>query len=51
LEAEFGAAPRYFASLLGPALLWTSRREEKRLEKGRTYEPPNFVERRNWQEA
>jgi radical SAM superfamily enzyme YgiQ (UPF0313 family) len=51
LEAEFGAAARYFASLLGPALLWTSRREEKRLEKGRTYEPPNFVERRNWQEA
>jgi hypothetical protein len=34
--------------VLGPILLWTTRREEHRLAKGRTYEPPTFIERRNW---
>ena len=33
--------------LLGPALLWTTRREEKRLARGQTYEPPTFIERTN----
>lgn len=47
---EFGAA-RIAAAVGGPLLLWTSRREGKRLEAGRTYEPPTFLERKNWAEA
>jgi len=48
IETEFGLASRLSANLLGPVLLWTSRREEKRLSAGRTYEPPTILERRNW---
>ena len=48
VEKEFGVAARVTANLLGPALLWTTRREEKRLAAGKTYEPPTIVERRNW---
>ena len=48
IEKEFGLASRLSANLLGPVLLWTSRREEKRLSAGRTYEPPTILERRNW---
>ena len=28
-----------------------ARREERRLEKGITYEPETFIERKNWAEA
>ena len=45
---EFGVATRLLAGLLGPVLLWTSRREEKQLAEGKTYEPRTFIERRNW---
>jgi len=45
---EFGAVNRVIAGLLGPVLLWTSRREQKRLSEGQTYEPKTFIERRNW---
>jgi radical SAM superfamily enzyme YgiQ (UPF0313 family) len=45
---EFGAVNRVIAGLLGPVLLWTSRREQKRLAEGQTYEPKTFIERRNW---
>jgi radical SAM superfamily enzyme YgiQ (UPF0313 family) len=48
VEEEFGVAARVTARLLGPVLLWTTRREEKRLAAGKTYEPPTIVERRNW---
>ncbi|HEV2387911.1 MAG TPA: radical SAM protein [Candidatus Acidoferrales bacterium] len=48
VEREFPIAARLTAALLGPLLLWSARREEKRLASGRTYEPPTFVERRNW---
>ncbi len=48
VEEEFGVAARVTAGLLGPFLLWTTRREEKRLAAGKTYEPPVIVERRNW---
>jgi radical SAM superfamily enzyme YgiQ (UPF0313 family) len=51
LAQEFGLAPRLAAALLGPVLLWTTRREEKRLASGRTYEPETIVERRNWASA
>ncbi|MGD0301682.1 MAG: cobalamin-dependent protein [Bryobacteraceae bacterium] len=51
MSEEFGAFSRAMAGLLGPVLLWTSRREEKRLAQGKTYEPKTFIEHRNWLEA
>jgi hypothetical protein len=48
IEREFGAWSRIWAALAGPILLWTARREEKRLAAGLTYEPPTIIERRNW---
>ncbi len=48
VEKEFPVVARLTAASLGPILLWSTRREEKRLASGRTYEPPTFVERRNW---
>jgi hypothetical protein len=45
---EFPVIARLSAAALGPILLWTTRREEKRLAAGITYEPPTFIERRNW---
>jgi hypothetical protein len=48
IQQEFGGWARLWATVVGPALLWTARREEKRLAAGRTYEPPTIVERRNW---
>ena len=37
--------------LAGPMMLWTTRRERRRLQEGITYEPQTFIERRNWVEA
>ena len=51
VEKEFGWASHVTANLLGPVLLWTTRREEKRLASGKTYEPPLIIERRNWSTA
>jgi len=51
VEKEFPVVARLTAASLGPILLWSTRREEKRLAKGRTYEPPTFVERSNWVSA
>jgi hypothetical protein len=51
VEQEFPVIARLTAALLGPILLWSTRREEKRLASGHTYEPPIFVERRNWVSA
>jgi hypothetical protein len=48
IQKEFPLAGRLTANLLGPLLLWTSRREEKLLAAGRTYEPPMIIERSNW---
>ena len=48
VEKEFPVVARLTAASLGPILLWSTRREENRLAKGRTYEPPTFIERRNW---
>jgi radical SAM superfamily enzyme YgiQ (UPF0313 family) len=45
---EFGLASRVTARLLGPVLLWTTIREEKRLARGLTYEPKPILERHNW---
>jgi len=49
IEHEFGAATRVVRALAGPLLLWTSKREDRRLAQGKTYEPPTFVDRRNWE--
>jgi hypothetical protein len=45
---EFGLMSRVVSRLIGPVLLWSARREEKRLAAGATYEPPTIIERRNW---
>jgi hypothetical protein len=51
VEEEFPVIARLAAASLGPMLLWSTRREGKRLAAGRTYEPPTFLERRNWVSA
>jgi len=48
---ESGVVSRVLPAVLGPVLLWTTRREGRRLAKGKTYEPPTILERRNWVEA
>ncbi len=51
VQTEFPFIARLTAAWLGPILLWFTRREEKRLARGQTYEPPTFIERRNWVQA
>lgn len=51
VESEHPVVARLTANLLGPVLLWSARREERRLAAGCTYEPPTIVERRNWASA
>ena len=48
---EFGPFTRLVGNLLGPFILRAHRREERRLAAGVTYEPPTFLERRNWESA
>jgi radical SAM superfamily enzyme YgiQ (UPF0313 family) len=50
-KKESGIVSRVMPAVLGPVLLWTTRCEEKRLARGKTYEPPTILERRNWVEA
>ncbi|HYM74398.1 MAG TPA: B12-binding domain-containing radical SAM protein [Candidatus Dormibacteraeota bacterium] len=50
-KQEAGTVSRMMPAVLGPILLWTTRREEKRLARGKTYEPPTILERTNWAEA
>jgi radical SAM superfamily enzyme YgiQ (UPF0313 family) len=45
---EFGFASRLVSRALGPILLWSARREERRLAAGQTYEPPTIIERLHW---
>jgi hypothetical protein len=45
---EFGLVSRLATRALGPVLLWSAKREEKRMAAGMTYEPRTIVERRNW---
>jgi cbb3-type cytochrome oxidase cytochrome c subunit len=51
VEREFGMLSRAASRLLGPLLLWASRREAKRLARGLVYEPPTILERHNWGET
>ncbi|MFY9728590.1 MAG: radical SAM protein [Bryobacteraceae bacterium] len=45
---EFGLFSRVLGRALGPVMLWSARREERRLAAGQTYEPRTIIERRNW---
>jgi radical SAM superfamily enzyme YgiQ (UPF0313 family) len=45
---EFGLFSRVLGRALGPVMLWSARREERRLANGQTYEPTTIIERRNW---
>jgi radical SAM superfamily enzyme YgiQ (UPF0313 family) len=51
VEEEFGKTARIAARVGGPLLSWTARREERRLQRGITYEPPTFLERSHWRKA
>jgi len=48
IGTEFGTVPRVLGPTLGRLLLWTSRREERRVASSRSPEPRTFVERTNW---
>ncbi len=48
---EFGLVSRVITRALGPVLLWSTRREERRLAAGQSYEPRPIIERRNWEGA
>jgi hypothetical protein len=47
-NAALGPLSLFSSALIGPALLWTSWREQNRLDHGKTYEPKTFIERTNW---
>jgi hypothetical protein len=51
IEREFGSMSRVVGGLLGPLLVWTSRREHKRLARGQVYEPAPVIERSHWASA
>jgi hypothetical protein len=44
IEQEFGWRARVAARVIGPVVLATLWREDRRLRRGRTYEPPTFYE-------
>jgi radical SAM superfamily enzyme YgiQ (UPF0313 family) len=48
LDKESGLISKLASRLVGPVLLWSSYREDRRLARGVTYEPPTIIERRNW---
>jgi Radical SAM superfamily/B12 binding domain len=48
IENEFGSFTKLITRGFGPVLLWLNKREERRLAKGKIYEPPTIIERRNW---
>jgi radical SAM superfamily enzyme YgiQ (UPF0313 family) len=48
VERELGGLSTYVNHLLGPVLLWSSRRDARRFPAGRPIEPRTFVDRTNW---
>jgi radical SAM superfamily enzyme YgiQ (UPF0313 family) len=48
---ESGFLSRIMPAVLGPVFLWTALREERRLARGKTYEPPTIIERTHWAAA
>jgi hypothetical protein len=52
IRAECGSLQSALSSwFVGPFLLYTTYMEERRLAKGKTYEPETFLERTNWVEV
>jgi radical SAM superfamily enzyme YgiQ (UPF0313 family) len=51
IAREFGLVSSLVSHTVGPLLLWSARREERRLAAGETYEPETIVQRRNWDGA
>jgi hypothetical protein len=51
IESAFGLSTRLMRMVVGPVLFMTSMREDRRLAKGLTFEPPSFVERSHWIEG
>lgn len=51
IQKEFPVISRLTAAALGPLLLWSSLREEKKLAAGKTYEPPSIIQRSHWEYA
>jgi hypothetical protein len=48
IERELGGLSKVVNNLIGPILLWSSRRDARRFPAGRPLEPRTFVERTNW---
>lgn len=48
VERELGGLSKIVNNLVGPILLWSSRRDARRFPAGRPLEPRTFVERANW---
>jgi radical SAM superfamily enzyme YgiQ (UPF0313 family) len=48
IERALGPLAALSSGIVGPVLLLTAWREERRLARGKTYEPPTIVERMNW---
>lgn len=48
IRYECGPWSTVASAVVGPLLLWTTRREERRLALGQKYEPRTIIERRNW---
>lgn len=48
VEREMGGMARALDHIVGPALLWSARRDARLAPAGRRLEPRTFVERRNW---
>ena len=46
--SQFGLVSKLKMAFLGPVMLYTGKREQRQLDAGKTYEPPTFIERRNW---
>jgi radical SAM superfamily enzyme YgiQ (UPF0313 family) len=51
LEREFGAVASVASRVLGPALWWTSWRQDQQFPEGKSYNPGMIMGRRNWVEA
>jgi radical SAM superfamily enzyme YgiQ (UPF0313 family) len=50
MEREWGVMTRWTNRAMGPALLWSVRRNARKYPRGRRIEPMTFLERRNWPE-
>ena len=51
VEKEIGGWSPVIDRVVGPALLWSARRDARRAPAGRRLEPRTFVDRRNWSGA